>query len=460
MGGPAVAVPWAIPDAPLLLGIDVGTSRTKAVLVDEAGTEAASSARPTPFVVGPAGVEADAGALLDTVAAVVAALGVPVRRAVGVGIAGLAESGAPVDQAGRPLAPVMAWHDPRGAEAVAVLEERFGDELARRIGQRLRPVSSVAKLGWSAAHGAAGVRWWLGVPELVLFALTGRRATDYSLAARTGAYDVVARRHIADVVEALGLPPDVFPEPAPAGAVMGEVTPAGAAWSGLAPATPVTVAGHDHLAGMTGAGAGPGDLANSVGTAETVVGRRDRVPDIDRALASGAAVTLWPDGTGWAVLASAARAGLVLEAAARGLGRPPAELDALAGDSGVVDAAAYVDGVAAAVKGRAGPDPVLPAGSPGRVWNGVLAALAARTWEAAGLVDELCRPSRRLVVFGGGGRSRPWLRAKAGAGFVPVVRSVAAEAAARGAAVRAGVAAGWWPSPDAAPAPTMEPVEP
>ncbi|MGH9179059.1 MAG: FGGY-family carbohydrate kinase, partial [Acidimicrobiales bacterium] len=88
-----------------------------------------------------------------------------------------------------------------------------------------------------------------------------------------------------------------------------------------------------------------------------------------------------------------------------------------------------------------------PAGSPGEVWNGVLAALAARTLDAAGRAEQLCGPSRRLVVFGGGSRSDPWLRAKQAAGFLPVVRSGAKEAVARGAALTAGVAAGWWPAP-------------
>lgn len=61
----------------------------------------------------------------------------------------------------------------------------------------------------------------------------------------------------------------------------------------------------------------------------------------------------------------------------------------------------------------------------------------------------------RMVVIGGGGRSAPWLRAKAAVAPVPVWRSSAFEAAARGAALCAGVAAGWWPDVDAAPAAPM-----
>lgn len=99
----------------------------------------------------------------------------------------------------------------------------------------------------------------------------------------------------------------------------------------------------------------------------------------------------------------------------------------------------------------------LPGGPPGAVWNGVLAALAGRTRDAASRVEELCGPARRLVVFGGGSHSQPWLRAKAHAGSL-VVRSTTGEAVARGAAVFAGVAAGWWTAPEEAPAPLLQPV--
>lgn len=446
--------------APLLLGIDVGTSRTKAVLVDPAGAEVASGARPTPFEERSQGVEADVDALLATVAAVVAELGDGVAGVAAVGVAGLAESGAPLDAAARPLAPVLAWHDPRGAEAVALLDERFGDGLARRTGRRLRTVSSVAKLGWLSANGVGGVRWWLGVPELCVLRLTGARATDFSLASRTGAYDVRRRLAMPEVPAALGLPGDVFAEPAPAGTAMGAVTVAGAEWLGVPTGVPVTVAGHDHLAGAVGAGAGDGDLVNSVGTAETVVGRSATVPDIPTALAREVAVSLRPDGDGWSAAASAARAGLVVAAAARSLGRTPAELDAEAAATSPVDAIAWVEAIAdAARRERAAPDAGPPPDGPaGAVWNGVLHALAARTWEAARRVEHVCGPARRMVVLGGGSRSRPWLAAKAAQGSVPLVRSTAGEAVARGAAVFAGVAAGWWAAADEAPRPPCEPV--
>jgi sugar (pentulose or hexulose) kinase len=80
----------------------------------------------------------------------------------------------------------------------------------------------------------------------------------------------------------------------------------------------------------------------------------------------------------------------------------------------------------------------------------LLHALAERTADAAARVGELV-PARRMLVIGGGSESRPWLRAKMALVPLPIVLPATSQAVARGAAVFAGQAAGWWPSPEAAP---------
>lgn len=486
---------------PLLLGLDLGTSSLKALLVDGAGTEHGCVSVATPFRAG----EMTVDQLNEALGRLCRQLDEPTRsRVAAVGIAGLAESGAPLDHQDRALAPVIAWHDSRGAEVVERLLRQFGPDLERAIGQRLRTVSSVAKLGWLVDHGVGPVDCWLGVPELALHALTGCRATEFSLAARTGSYHVAERRYLPSVVEALGVGA-VFPPVLAAGSDMGRVSPRGASWFGLPPGIPVTVAGHDHLAGLLGSGATVRDVGNSVGTAETVVVAVAAF-DVDAALSHRVAVTVLPGGKGWALLASAVRSGHVVSAVAQALGGSPQELDAravrarrIAVDDSVIDAA---------VRG----EPIqLPAGDPGALWNGVLDALAARTWDAVdrlhavatcggasglqsvagsvgrrGVADgheavavpalghvavarsaSVGRPGAEdgaegfggLVVFGGGSRSRPWLGAKAAARpGVVVSRSGAAEAVARGAALCAGAAAGWWAAPGEGPTLAPEPV--
>jgi len=438
---------------PLLLGLDVGTTRMKALLMDFSGEERGSSAVATPFASCREGTEMSVEAMLSALGRLLGRLAPELEQVEAVGVAGVAESGAPLDGGGRALAPIIAWHDPRGEETVKRLIRELGDGLAERIGQPVRTVSSVAKLGWLLDHGVDDVRCWLGVPELCLFHLSGAQFSEHSLAARTGAYDVSERAYMPEVPQALGFDADVMAPVRAAGTAMGSVTAEGAAWSGVREGIPVTIAGHDHLAGAEGVGAGPADAVNSVGTAETVIRRSASPLDMAKALELRTAVTVRPGGEEWVVLASAARAGLVLDAAAQSLGHPVGELDDLADGAGQVQVG---DDVVRSI--QAGEPAELPDAPPGEVWNGLLRALSERTFEAAGRLRDLLGEEERLIVFGGGSRSDPWMRAKARLANGPVLRARGPDAVARGAACFAGVAAGAWPTVKEAPAAATDTV--
>jgi len=375
----------------------------------------------------------------------VGALGGARSGVAAVGVAGIAESGAPI-RSGRPVGSIIAWHDGRGDETVAALGRRFGPALAQWTGRRVRTVSSLAKLGWLIDHGVPAPDRWLGVPELALWFLTGAEATEHSLAARTGAYHVTERRFLPDVISAVGVAsgPDLFPPVRAAGTAMGFLSGEAAAHHGLPAGIPVTIAGHDHLAAAAGLGARPDDLLNSVGTAETVVRRLDAAPDVAKALELGLAVTLWPGGEAWGVLASAARSGLVVEALAARFGLDPSALDALSLETAVGSVGEMV---------ALGQGIEVPAGFPAEMWAATVQALARRTAAAADRVAALAGPHGRLVVFGGGSRSETWLQAKRAEFGVPVLSCPVAEVTARGAALAAGVALGWWPGPSAGPTP-------
>jgi xylulokinase len=404
------------------------------MVIDAAGVERGAASVATPFVASTEGIEMSVGHLLRAVGAAMSALGAAREGIAAVGLTGMAESGAPM-LGGRPVGPVIAWHDGRGEETAAALERCFGPELTRRTGRRIRSVSSVAKLGWLVDRGGAVPDRWFGVPELVLWRMTGAEATEHSLAARTGAYDVIEGRFLPEVVRHLMPSSDaeagpLFPPVRTAGRAMGAVSEEVAGAYGLPAGIPVTIAGHDHLAAAAGLGGGQGDLFNSVGTAETLLRRLDSAPDMDRALELDLAVTVWPGGDAWCALASAARSGIVLGELAASLGRTPAELDGMVGSG--TDA--------------------------GRAWEDALTELAGRTIAAGNRLAELAGPHKRLLVYGGGSRSLPWVAAKARAAGVPVLRCTVAEAAARGAALAAGSAVGWWPAGDG-PAPALEPID-
>src|ERR1700761_7806535 len=114
--------------AALLLGIDVGTTFCKAVVLDTEGRVVAEGREPTPWTAVATGAEIDAEALADAAlrAAAGALAGAPAGRGAGVGVGGLAETGVLIDRRGRALAPAIAWHDRRGAEEARAAADALG----------------------------------------------------------------------------------------------------------------------------------------------------------------------------------------------------------------------------------------------------------------------------------------------------------------------------------------------
>src|SRR5690242_13714134 len=105
----------------LFVGLDVGTTTSKAVVFTEGGEPVAGGRANTPWTITESGAELDAIALLDAVKTAVAqALSeCPPGPVDGLGVASLAESGVLLDRSGAPVAPVIAWHDTRDQAELA-----------------------------------------------------------------------------------------------------------------------------------------------------------------------------------------------------------------------------------------------------------------------------------------------------------------------------------------------------
>lgn len=469
-------------DPGFLLGVDIGTTTIKTVLIDRDGTERAHAARPTPLRRRGDRAEMTVDELTGAVARTIADLGDATASVRAVGFTGMGESGAPLDGGLEPLAPVIAWHDPRGADEAALLA-RYLPGLHLRTGRPTSAVSSVAKLAWLVRSGMEHPLHWVGVPELCVLAATGELVTDFSLASRTGAFDVARHIYLDEPGDLLGIEVSAFLEPLAAGRIAGFVTAEGADDLGVPMGVPVTVAGHDHLVGATTIAPARHVLSNSVGTAETVLVHLDALPSLERAHDLNVHVSAAPSGRGWIAFASATRTGLVRAAAASALGIGVHDLDEAAVGVAPTEARLFLEELEAgecpparvrpqesgarpsrasgAPDDGAPDDPrSSPSGAPEEIWAGVLDALAGRTRAAA---DRLARASgayERIVVFGGGARSPAWLTAKARRFEVAVERALTTEAVARGAAIYAGVAAGWWESVADAPRPRSERVSP
>ena len=436
----------------LLLGIDVGTSACKAALVDREGVERAHGQSDTPWQRTPTGAEIECEALFEAaVAAAHAALaGAPDGRVRAIGVTSMAETGALLDGAGRPLAPAIAWHDARGDDEARRLAEELGAEsFAESTGLPATPLCSLAKLRWLAEHRPAtrAAARWLNVAEWVVRRLGGEDVAELSLASRTGLLDLSARAPFTDALAWAGLPGDLLGELVTAGA------PAGTA---DAPELPecreavLTVAGHDHL--VAGAGVGvvaPGDVLDSCGTAEALV--RVVAPPLGgdqiRASVAGGVTVGWHLAEGRQALLGSLWSGLALQEVLDELDVEEGSRAKLSTDALALDAASALP---LDLHSLDRPPLRLPRGvAPERIWRGAIDAVGAEVEAVLAHIDAVAGPRRRVVVTGGWARDEAVLASKAALGAVetpPVV-----EAGARGAALLGGVAAGIYESVDTLP---------
>jgi sugar (pentulose or hexulose) kinase len=302
----------------VIIGIDVGTTTTKAVAIDESGDVVGSANAVTTWDIGVNGeVQTDIDRLTDSVIMVL----VETARSVGegttvagIGITGMAEVGVVVSSAGEALTPAMAWYDQRGAEELAALPQGFRDEFISVTGLAAKAECSFAKLLWLGSHGGpslAGTQW-LNALEYIAFRLTGVRASEPSLASRTGLLDQGSITPWATTLDIIGAKSSFIPELVVAGTSLGPVVASGPA---MIRGAAVTVAGHDHLVGSVGAGAvGGDDLFDSCGTADVILRtvprtltNADRSHLVGRGLSAGRHVL-----AGSTAILGATRSGLVL----------------------------------------------------------------------------------------------------------------------------------------------------
>jgi gluconokinase len=183
-----------VPDAaPVVLGLDVGTTSTKAVAFTTDGRVVASSGAGYPLLEpfpGHAVQRPDdvVDAVLESVRAVVTQLG-------GRPVAGLSLSTAMHSLLGlspddEPLTPIVTWADTRASEQAGRLRAAPGGlALHQRTGTPLHPMSPLPKLLWFHEQEPRlfpRVGHWVGLKEYLLLRLCGALVVDYSVASATG----------------------------------------------------------------------------------------------------------------------------------------------------------------------------------------------------------------------------------------------------------------------------------
>ncbi len=247
----------------LLLGVDCGTSSTKAFLFDASGrirAEGRSSLacrHPRP-----GWVEQEAQWWWDSFREAVAAVlkqGAGPAEIRGLAVTHQRMSYVPVDAAMKPLRPAILWNDLRcAAQNQRALELLDGDFIYRRTGYKpgLWTVYKVMWLKDNEPENYAKLWKVLLVQDYLLYRLTGELLTTASSAVTAGCLDVAAKNRWADdVLEAFGLSPSLFVQRIlHGGELAGRVSEEAAGQTGLRAGLPVITAAGDQPCGVLGAG--------------------------------------------------------------------------------------------------------------------------------------------------------------------------------------------------------------
>ena len=436
-----------------VVGLDIGTTSTVAVIMRADGAALASAARPARLFSPEAGfAEADPAEWWDNACAVLReAIDAAKIGPAAICVTGMLPAVVLLDDAGRPLRRSLQQNDARCVRELDELAREL-DEAAflARTGQGVTQQLVAPKLRWIARHEPelfARTRHVVGSYDYLNYRLTGRLTCERNWALEAGFVDLATHAFDPSLTALSGLPPSAFPPLVSAHERIGEVSAAAAAATGLAAGTAVFGGAADHIASALAAGlTDAGDALLKFGGAGDVIAVSDRAePDrrlfLDYHLVPGLYA---PNGC-------MAASGSLLRwlAALTGGGSSLAELD-----SEAAAVAPGADGVRALPYFLGEKTPIhdpLARGTltglslnhgRGHIWRAALEAVACGFRHHLDVLAELGRPATRLYASDGGSRSDVWMQIVADVCGQPVTTLGDALGSAVGAAWVAAVGLG------------------
>ena len=247
----------------LLLGIDIGTSGCKVALFKPDGTVCAQATAeyavdyPHP---GWAQQHPDDWwcAACGAIRQLLNESGLSASDIAGIGIDGQSWSAIAVDADGQVLAPTPIWTDTRSGDICDELRAQFGAETFFDCsGNPLQPSYTLPKILWYKQHMPdvyRQARWVLQSNSYFVYRMTGKPSQDLSQGYGLSCFDMRRRCWDTKLCERIGVRTDLLPPLYECHQIVGHVTAAAAAQTGLAEGTPVVAGGLDAACGTLGAG--------------------------------------------------------------------------------------------------------------------------------------------------------------------------------------------------------------
>jgi len=455
-----------------VLGIDVGTSGTRALILDEAGRIIASGTEEhAPFASPqPGWAEQDPRdwwrAAAIAIRKAIQASGRSGESIACVGFSGQMHGAVLLDENEEVIRPALIWCDQRTEAQSKHLEQLFGlDKLIQLTCNPPLTNFTLTKFLWVQQNEPRNwerVRKVMLPKDYVRLRLCGESAIDMADASGTLLLDVTNRRWSKEVLGKTGIDAQCLPKLFESQDVCGAISEEGAAATGLKRGTPVVAGAGDQAAGAVGIGiTRAGVVSATIGTSGVVFAATDR-PALDP---KGRLHTFCHAIPGrWHVMGVTQAAGLSLRwfrdqfGAGPDDGRDPYER--MTEEAASVKPGAEGAFWAPYLMGERTPhlDPNARAAFVGltashkraHLIRAVLEGVAYSLKDSFTIFDEIGVPVERIRLGGGGARSPLWRQIQADVYAHEIEIVEAEEGAAYGAAILAGVGAKCWASVDQA----------
>jgi xylulokinase len=456
-----------------LIGIDVGTGGSRAVLIDTAGKIVSSATvEHKPFISPQTGwAEQDPHdwwrASAAAIRAAITKAAIPAEQIKAIGLSGQMHGAVMLDAADEVLRPAIIWCDQRSGEQCEKLTANVGS--SRLIELTCNPALTgftLPKILWVRDHEPEiwqRVRSVLLPKDYVRFRLTGDKATDVADASGTLLLNVAARRWSDEVLDAAEIRSDLLPRVYESQEVTGSLSARAAEETGLRAGTPVVAGAGDQAAGAVGLGiVRPGMVSATIGTSGVVFAATN-TPALDPKGRVHTFCHAIPER--WHVMGVTQGAGLSLRWFRDQFGVLSTDPSGDPYESLTAEAAQVPPGAdgllwAPNLMGERTPhlDPLARAALVGltashtraHVVRAILEGVAFSLKDSFEILKELNVPCETIRLGGGGARSELWRQIQADIYGQEVETAEAEEGAAYGVAILAGVAAGAWTSVDAA----------
>lgn len=267
--------------AELFIGIDIGTSGTKALLLDAAGLVVATATAEHPILMPRAGWSEQRPD--DWWTSVRAAVRMALRRGKavkgdirGIGLSGQMHGSVMLDGRGWPVANALLWNDQRTEAECREIEQRAGGrpELIRLVRNVALTGFTAPKVLWlrrNKPRDFRRIRTVLLPKDYIRYRLTGTLGGDVSDASGTLLFDVERRQWSAELMRRLDLDPGIFPPVVESQEIVGELTRDTGRALGLRAGVPVAAGAGDQPAAAVGAGiVRAGRVSATLGTSGVV----------------------------------------------------------------------------------------------------------------------------------------------------------------------------------------------